>query len=87
MDVVDKVIDVINGKLNIYKDSKSNPHDLIEILSKIEGKQIDISINDINGWEADVWYDIIFRGKKCTIEGSGYNGGVKFFLSDEEEED
>ncbi len=35
-----------------------------------------------NGWQWDWWQHFVFKGRKFTLAGSGYYGGLSFHLSD-----
>ncbi len=78
---------VVDGKIDIFKNSRSNPFELLQILNSLEEGSNEILNSDSNGWEGDVWYEVKFQNNKYTVEGSGYTGGVKFYKSDESDDE
>jgi hypothetical protein len=62
---------------------------IIDAVLSIPGVKKDESDEDssegfsTNGWQYDWWQQVTYKGKRFTLEGSGYYGGHKFYTSDE----
>jgi hypothetical protein len=37
---------------------------------------------DTNGWQWDWWQHFTYNGEKFTLSGSGYSGGLSFYLAE-----
>lgn len=75
---------IISGKIPLYEQSELSPHDIIDHIKFLGGKEDEVGEDHINGWQADAWYYITLNGVKYCCQGSAYYGGVKLFKADEE---
>lgn len=85
INMVEKIQDVLNKKVEEVSIHYVRPNDVIDYLEKLnDGESIDTDF-DSNGWSWDFWIRFEYKDQNYMLSGDGYyNNTVNFGIDKEE---
>lgn len=73
--------EMLEGKRVTYEAHLLSPYMIIDIFDSLNMEYNDDF--ETNGWQLDYWFGGTYKDKEIRVSGSGYYGGLSFYLDEE----